>query len=558
MPANAYGPPMANAPQPMPGPSKTATIDHETLQRFKDMELNHSVMASTYEKDIRDLHSKIETLQLELATKESVVSQLRMSNEQLSMGLAREQSARQQDRVEATRMAQKQIDTQVATQVAAALAKQPVPTLSPPQSDVTLQKLLDQLQVERANNKQFSIYLQQLQSKHEDQIKALKDQTESLRSELDEEKKANGLLHDHLDELVKNPPVAAPSLANTVDIKELEQAHTQLEQERKEYEKKLQVKQLEVNSLYKQIDDQRQVVACRLTTRALQAEAIHAQEQSKNEISELKLKMQQMTNTSISAQQQLDVEVAKGKEAVRKFVELQRQFSDFQAHYGTLQQQLQSTARQLVDTQNQLALLASADPSAKYDKNTLPSLGPTRSKPPQGYDLDIYAAFSVGDATNTGKLDAMQLKNAIARGPWPPLTLKTCWMLLRIADSSAELCSLDAFPTVWNWVQSCKECFEKYDHSRQSPTVWGFATINNPQDLDDMLAVFGIRVHKSTLPRLIKRMALLGVQLTWDKFVGLFTTIKVWTIEFQKEDIDADRTITITMAQYYNLLSKCI
>ena len=77
------------------------------------------------------------------------------------------------------------------------------------------QKLLEQLQVldlmfytqiERNNNKQFSIYLKQFQQKRDEDVNSLSVKNSSLEQELEDEKAANHLLHesmDHLNESVK-------------------------------------------------------------------------------------------------------------------------------------------------------------------------------------------------------------------------------------------------------------------------------------------------------------------------------------------------------------------
>ncbi len=73
------------------------------------------------------------------------------------------------------------------------------------------QKLLEQLQVldlmfytqiERNNNKQFSIYLKQFQQKRDEDVNSLSVKNSSLEQELEDEKAANHLLHESMDHLL--------------------------------------------------------------------------------------------------------------------------------------------------------------------------------------------------------------------------------------------------------------------------------------------------------------------------------------------------------------------
>ena len=200
--------------RPPPSNASTISIDHETLRRFQDLELNHVTSVSSLESQMESLKRQNEQLTQQLATNESVISHLQTANQQLSNNLAAEQQSRHQDRLQMAKLQ----------------------TSSDPKQ---YQQLLDQLHAERVNNKQWAESFTKMKEKYQRDTDDLRRQIGILTKNFQDEEMANTMLNQslgklkvQLQDILQHPPVQAPS---SIDPKEFADLKLTLEDERFRY-----------------------------------------------------------------------------------------------------------------------------------------------------------------------------------------------------------------------------------------------------------------------------------------------------------------------------------
>ena len=317
------------------------------------------------------------------------------------------------------------------------------------------QQLLDQLQAERSANQQMDAMIQQMnQTRLEDP--RLREEVMALRKQLDEELHANrlldqralGLIHE-LEDLKSNPPQVMKN-----DSKELDDLKIRLENERALFEQNLQAKQIEISKLHKLV------------------------EQSEATESQLKI-----ANSSLA-----QLEGVRAREQEKSRI-------------------LASNLRQREDEIRELRSNALSDPSTAFTPNNGNSgMKITSVKPPKGFEPDLWDVFLASDQSKSGQLDAGELEFALSKGPWPKLSLRSAWLLIRIVDPNGDYVLLDKFQELWAFVLCCKVAFKKFD--QQQGNTWGFV---ESSALLEILNDIGIkRLPKKALALTLKRRGLEG------------------------------------------------
>ena len=139
-----------------------------------------------------------------------------------------------------------------------------------------------------------------------------------------------------------------------------------------------------------------------------------------------------------------------------------------------------------------------------YVKNDTVGVNSGNRKAPKDYDGDLWTIFLASDPHNTSKLDTAQVQFALAKGQWPPLSLKTCWNLVRIADPQGDFVTVDQFPGLWSFIEACKVSFVSHDKQKTSETVWGYVS---SEDISQILNSLGMKIPKKALALVSKRLA---------------------------------------------------
>ena len=512
-PSQAYNQPSTSyRPPVMPPRPNTTGIDSGTLQRLQALELKNASLESRYDNQIRELQRQVEEQMIQVATKDSLLEDARNQLKALSQSLAKEQSARMDDRLKWSQEQQQRLD-QRRTGLAG-------------DDESQIQKLLSQLQIERQNNQQFSKYLEQINHRHEGQLQELQanyqQESAKMKNDLEDERKANELLDEslrvlknQLDDLLATSPVVAPPLIGEVIItpQQHDQLKETLRQERETFEAALQKKQQEIFELNQALD-----------WKSRPDQNLHDNHRN-----------------------------------------LQSSFHDMQEHSISLQQQLDNVTYQLAEAQRQIDVFAARE-AIYYTQNFLNPL-PQPLKIPKDYSPELFGLFvQVGDAEKgTGKLDVLQLQTTLNRADnWPPLSLKSSATLMRLVGIGAapdskftDFCDLIGFRTIFDWVATLKKVFSRYDQERSSETVWGYLQLS-PETFKGILAELALNMHPKAISLLLNRLSLESVAVSWDAFVTTVSLVKLWDLEFGKLDLDKDQAITIYHQVFMITVAKCL
>lgn len=398
-------------------PSESVTIDRETYDRFKNLEISQATITSSMQEKIKYLEMKNDELTVQLATKESIISEMKSRKEKVP----------------------------------------------PPSPNARKYEELDALlKEERKANLLMDQHLQKLQLERTGLLEEIK----ALRKAFEDEESMNTVLNQrslalvHELEILKNRPFSSEmqldmknsnmSLAsiggshmsyNVDAVQELEQMHEKLESERSTHESEIQAKQ--------------------------------------NEISILLRKNQALENSHLSSTQ------------------------DFKR----LEQQLQDLRLQLA-SESAKSTSPIAEPFKNYTRNVPTGPKIVSKNPPKDFDPNIWQIYQSSDKTLAGRLDAGELEFAFTKGQWPPLSLQTCWILIRLVDSNGDFVPMEDFSKVWNFVIHCKAAFAQFDKTRKSPTAWGYVSASV---FGDVLQQMGIKVPKRALQIFLKRRAQEGL-----------------------------------------------
>ncbi|KAI8902909.1 hypothetical protein BC833DRAFT_571083 [Globomyces pollinis-pini] len=454
-------------PQRLPNyntPLKTLAIDEQTLNRFKDLELNHVTTVSKFEQDVKDLNQQINDLQLALTTKDSLIKDLDAKKNHLSKLLEIQQSENIKNN-----------------------------------SSDALKQLQSQLDYERNANIQMDAYLKELQAN------ANHPDVNHLNELLNAEKTAN-LQLDALALSLKKELAelkAKQSLASPTTSSSFEALQRQLDKERAANAQQVKEKDTHIARLIEQIKEQ----------------------------------------------DKASVVSSNSDRYMREISDLKRANASHQQQVWNLTEQLKRANEALKQNQS-----SSVEPSKLFLRNT-PSGTQPPSVAPKGFDPDLWKLFLEFDKLKTGRLDVGELHQTISKGPWPPLSLNSAWILVRIADGNGEFVVADKLPIIWAFLKSCKLTFEKFDKHRSSANVWGFVEENS---LEDAFKALEIRLPKKALANILKKHPSPDRRYTWDEFVAVVSLVKVWLVEFDKIDLDRDRAISMLYDQYMITVSRCI
>lgn len=265
---------------------------------------------------------------------------------------------------------------------------------------------------------------------------------------------------------------------------------------------------------------------------------------SSNNVQELQSKLEEKAFENAQLKKELEVLQANTLEAEKIQAALRNEIHNMNC-------QIRASAS--AAREEKLALLAEfeeAEKGKRYDmvqqattdeEYFIPNQVDTRSAPlnrptaPRSADLEVWECFCSADPYHTERLDVSQLMQALASGPWPPLSLATCRLLARCYERTSPFVQFNAFESVWLLVQKLKATFSKYDVTRQSEFEWGHIELGKFQGA---LGEVGVRVNPKTFETYFQRCNPHSVDLEWDQFVLHSTTMYIWAIEFERVDHD--------------------
>ncbi|KAJ3322321.1 peflin or Penta-EF hand domain-containing protein 1 [Boothiomyces sp. JEL0866] len=381
-------------------------------------------------------------------------------------------------------------------------------------NDTIIRDLQAQLQEERFANQQMDAYLQELTAQTQ-LLTSNQQEIDRLNAILEQERYANRLLDEK-----------AMSLQKQLNARPLPSVPTIDPQLQKKLEAEIEQLHNKVQSLEDELDIHKNDNSLNLLQEKYQKDVGKLKAENSN--LQDQLSVLQSDNSTVFLQEKYEKEISRLKN------ELQN---------ATMRQRTNSSA----------PTSTNANIPVVYTKNT--GGNGVKLHQPQGFDQNLWPIYLASDKLGTYRLDAGELCEALAKGQWPPLSIKTCIMLIRNYDGNGDYIPADAFTNMWHFVEQCKKVFEKYDVKRISPTIWGYST---PDSLPQSLFDLGIKLPKKANALLVKYKTTPDMKYTWDEFVLLHANVRIWMMEFDRVDLDGDRAITILYEQFMNMVAKCI
>jgi hypothetical protein len=472
--------------------SQTVALDAETFKRFKNMELNHVTVTSSLEEKIKDLTLENQRILEQAVTKESVITELEAQKKRIYDDLVRERTERQSEREQWARTAAKNpgFDTQQYNQVLLQLKR-----------EREANEMLDALiKKEREANRMLDNKIQEVMRNQTytaqhglEEVNRLKRELEVERTTNQEIERKYGLLKGE-NEVLKSQPSGGAS-------GEVEMLRMQLEAERKA--------NIEMDRMI--LDLRQQVTTFNNTPKPIDigpykdriqelekllSEERHRFEQNlrakTTEIATLQREIGTLQQDSISVRNVSD----KYEQQLRQ---LNIKVNEEQQRAWALNEELRKAT---IEIERLRTSLASSDPSQGFVRKPAGTGGKSLSKlPPKGVDPELWQFFTESDKTGAGELDADELRVALARGKWPPLSLKTAWFLLRL-DKNGDFVPIESFTLIWEFVEDCKKQFVPLDQAKQSETVWGQVSSAR---LEDALKGMGLKVPSKAVALVLRK-----------------------------------------------------
>ncbi|KAJ3270622.1 hypothetical protein HDV01_007556 [Terramyces sp. JEL0728] len=334
-------------------------------------------------------------------------------------------------------------------------------------NDSIIKDLQAQLQEERYANQQMDAYLQELTAQTQ-LLTSNQQEIDRLNAILEQERYANRLLDEK-----------AMSLQKQLSSRPLPSVPAVDPQLQKKLESEIEQLCYKVQGLEDELDVHKNDNSLNLLQEKYQKDV--GKLKSENSTLQDQISVLQADNSNVFLQERYEKEISRLK-------------NELQA--SNTRQRTNSTAPPA----------SNASLPVTYTKNT--GGNGVKLHMPQGFDQNLWPIYLASDKLGTYRLDAGELCEALAKGQWPPLSIKACIMLIRNYDGNGDYIPADAFTNLWHFIEQCKKVFEKYDVKRISPTIWGYST---PDTLPQSLFDLGIKLPKKANVLLVKYKTTPGI-----------------------------------------------
>ncbi|KAI8815807.1 uncharacterized protein EV422DRAFT_501999 [Fimicolochytrium jonesii] len=171
---------------------------------------------------------------------------------------------------------------------------------------------------------------------------------------------------------------------------------------------------------------------------------------------------------------------------------------------------------------------------------------------PKGVDLELWHLFTMVDPHQLKIINAVQLRDIINHGPWPPLEYQTVRILFNVYDRTGKNFKFEDFTALWDLVNEWVQVFRANDHHVDEAE---FGHIDR-QDLRKVLKACGIAASEKFLTSLVTKGYQEERALGWDDFMRCAAKVKLMQDAFRKIDMDKDNWITINYDQFLELVNN--
>lgn len=151
------------------------------------------------------------------------------------------------------------------------------------------------------------------------------------------------------------------------------------------------------------------------------------------------------------------------------------------------------------------------------------------------------------DNDNSGKITAIELREALVNSNWSHFNAETCRLLIGMFDRDGDgTINVDEFSALWKYVQDWKSCFNKFDRD-------GSGNID-ARELQQALQSFGYQLSMdfcTLCTRVFDRNDKRSMK--FDDFIQCCVMLRSLTEGFKKLDTDRNGVVNINYEQFLEM-----
>ncbi|XP_069124542.1 programmed cell death protein 6-like [Argopecten irradians] len=168
--------------------------------------------------------------------------------------------------------------------------------------------------------------------------------------------------------------------------------------------------------------------------------------------------------------------------------------------------------------------------------------------PPPGVSQELWHWFQAVDQDRSGKITAVELRQALMNGNSSPFNPETCRIMIGMFDKDKSG-TIDAqeFAALWKYVQDWKGCFDKFDTDRSGNI--------DERELNTAFQTFGYRLSPQFCSIVIRTFDKRGMRtINFDDFIQACVMLKTLTDKFRVKDTQQRGVINISYEDFLEMV----
>ncbi|XP_060068635.1 programmed cell death protein 6-like [Ylistrum balloti] len=168
--------------------------------------------------------------------------------------------------------------------------------------------------------------------------------------------------------------------------------------------------------------------------------------------------------------------------------------------------------------------------------------------PPPGVSTELWHWFQAVDQDRSGKITAVELRQALMNGNSSPFNPETCRIMIGMFDKDKSG-TIDAqeFAALWKYVQDWKGCFDRFDTDRSGNI--------DERELSTAFETFGYRLSPQFCNIVIRTFDKRGARtINFDDFIQACVMLKTLTDKFRVKDTQQRGMINISYEEFLEMV----
>ena len=169
-------------------------------------------------------------------------------------------------------------------------------------------------------------------------------------------------------------------------------------------------------------------------------------------------------------------------------------------------------------------------------------------QPPPGVNQELWNWFQAVDQDRSGKITAVELRQALMNGNMTPFNEETCRLMVGMFDKSKDgTIDIQEFAALWKYVQDWKGCFERFDTDRSGNI--------DAQELSNAFKTFGYNLSPQFSDSVIRVFDRRGARtINFDDFIQASVMLKTLTDKFRVKDAQQRGVINIGYEEFLEMV----